>query len=300
MEKILLYFFSSILSVKIPKKIKEIDKKEKIVSLYGHNPEKDAFEGLVKWFLKNNFKFITTENLIQIVNKQMKIKRPVWLSFDDGWRKNLTNILPILAKYKIPAIFFVSTSPIETGTFWWTKAQRNIHQLNVHNPSSLWEIPNKERNKQLAQIHEDIKIREALTIEELQLLTKSKYVSIGNHTDSHINCSNCSKQELKEEIEIANKKLKNWTGIYVKYFSYPGGRRNNDAIELIKQLGFLLSVSTEPRLGTVRDDIHDFPRTFIKNNPVSLTENILMAFGIRQKYINLLSKIHRKYFAKVH
>lgn len=294
--KIFLRIFSSILSFKIPKKLKAIDKKEKIVSCYGHNPSKESFEGLIKWFLENNFNFITTEDLIQVVNKQKKIKRPVWLSFDDGWQENLTNILPTLERYKIPAIFFISTSPIETGTFWSTKARRNINQLSVHNRNNLWQIPNIERKKLVAQIHEDIKIREALTIEELQLLGLSKYVTIGNHTDDHVNCSNCSKHELIEEIEIANKKIKKWTGISVKYFAYPGGSRNKNTIKLIKQLGFRLGASIEPRLGTIRDDIHDFPRTCIKNDPVSLTENVLMALGIRQKYVNLLRNIHKKYF----
>ena len=199
------------------------------------------------------------------------------MSFDDGWRENYTNVLPILEKYKIPAIFFVSTAPIETGTFWWTKAERNLHQLNIHNPRCLWEIPNKERKERLANINENITIREALTLEELQVLARCKYVTIGNHTDDHINCINCSEQELIQEIENANNKIKNWTGISVNDFSYPGGYRDKNAIEVIKQLNFRLGVSTESKLGTSKHDIHNFPRTSIKNMPVSLTENILMA-----------------------
>jgi hypothetical protein len=85
--KILLRLFSLILSFEIPKELKEIDKKDEIVCCYGHNPTKEAFESLIKWFPKNNFNFITTENLIQIVHKQKEVKRPVWLSFDDGWRE---------------------------------------------------------------------------------------------------------------------------------------------------------------------------------------------------------------------
>lgn len=294
--KFLLRIISSILAIEIPQRLKEIDRKEKIVSLYGHNPKKKEFEKLIKWFLKNKFNFISAESLIKIVNNEIQIKRPACLFFDDGWRENLTNILPILNGYKIPATFFISTRPIETGTFWWTKAKRNIHQLDIHTFNNLWEIPNQERKNLLAQIHEDIKIRESLTIDELQLLAASKYVTIGNHTDDHVNCSNCSKHELIDEIKIANKKIRSWTGVSVKYFAYPGGRRNKNTIKMIKQLGFQLGMSTEPRLGTPKDDIHDFPRTFIKNNPVTLNENILMALGIRQKYIILLRNIHKKTF----
>lgn len=295
--KSLLIIFSFLLATEIPRKLKEIDRKKKIVSLYGHNPNRNALEDLIKWFLKNDFNFISTENLIQVVKKDIQIKRPVCLSFDDGWRANLTSIFPILKKYKIPATFFISTRSIETGTFWWTKAKRNIHQLDKKIYNSLWEIPNIERNKILAQIHEDIKIRESLTIDELQLLSASKYITIGNHTDHHVNCSNCSRHELKQEIENSNNKIKNWTGISTKYFSYPGGRRNRNTIKLVKQLGFQLAMSTEPKLATSLDDIHDFPRTFIKNSPVSKIENRLMALGIRQKYLNFLKKTNKRYLS---
>ena len=291
--KILLRIFSLILSMEIPRKLKEIDNKNKIVSLYGHNPNKKAFEELIKWFLKNSFNFIATENLVQIVNKNIKIKRPVSLSFDDGWRENLTNVFPILRKYKIPATFFISTGSIENGTFWWTKAQRNIKKMDIHSHHNLREISNDKRRNILAKIDENIEVRECLTIDELQLLSKSNYVSIGNHTDDHVDCSKCSKHELIEEIEKANMKIQNWTGHSVKYFAYPGGRRNRFTIKLIKELGFQLGFSTEPRSGTFKDDIHDFPRTFIKNNPVSLNENILMALGIRQKYLHFFRNLHK-------
>jgi peptidoglycan/xylan/chitin deacetylase (PgdA/CDA1 family) len=293
--KILLRLFSSMLSFEIPKKLKEIDKKEKIVSVYGHDPEKVAFEKLIKWFLKHNFNFITTDDLFQFVHKQKEVKRPVWLSFDDGWQTNFTNILPILEKYTIPAIFFISTTPIESGTFWWTKAQRNIDKLRVSSIKSLFELPNKERKDRLDQINEDIKVREALTVEELQLLSNSKYVTIGNHTDDHVNCSKCSNRELIEEIEIANKKIKSWTGISVRDFAYPGGYRNKNAIGVLKQLGFRLAASTEPRLAASEDDKYVFPRTGIKSNPVSVTENILMALGIRQTYVSLLGNMYKKH-----
>lgn len=291
--KTLLRVFARILSFNISNTLKEIDKKGKIVCLYSHNPSRKGFEDLTIWFLRNNFSFVTTESLIEIVNGQKIIKRPIWVSFDDGWRDNFTNILPTLEKYKVPATFFISTKPVETGTFWWTKARRNKELLRVKNPDDLWDIPNTARKEQLEQISENDNIRETLTISELQTLAKCKYVTIGNHTDDHVNCLNCSEHELVEDIEIANNKIKNWTGISPKYFAYPGGRRNKNIIRLIRQLDFKLGASIEQRLGASEDDIYDFPRTCIKDNAVSLTENLVMALGLRQKYVTYLRKIFK-------
>ena len=73
------------------------------------------------------------------------------------------------------------------------------------------------------------------------------------------------------------------------------GEDNENTIQLIKQFDFKLGASTEPRLGSLEDDIYDFPRTCIKNNPVSLIENIVMALGIRQKYVSFFkSKIYKQ------
>lgn len=292
--KTLLRVFALVLSFKIANALKEIDDKEKVVSLYGHNPTKKAFEELAKWFLKNNFNFITTENLIEIVNKQKIIERPVWLSFDDGWRDNFTNVLPILEKYKIPATFFISTNPIQTGIFWWTKAHQIKEQLRIENPDYLWEVPNTVRRELPELINENTTKRETLTISELRQLAQCQYVTIGNHTDNHVNCLNCEKQKIIDEIEVANYKIKDWTGSSPKYFAYPGGHRNDDTIQLIKRLDLELGASIEPKLASSKDDIYNFPRTCLKNNPVSLIENIEMALGIRQNYVILLRNIWSK------
>ena len=67
-----------------------------------------------------------------------------------------------------------------------------------------------------------------------------------------------------------------------------------NTIKLIKEFGFRSGFSTEARSGDFNDDIHDFPRTFIKNDPVNLNENILMALGIRQKYLHYFKNLEQE------
>ncbi len=51
---------------------------------------------------------------------------PVLVTFDDGYRDNLTIAYPILKKYGVPATFFIATHFInERRVFWWDK----VHSL---------------------------------------------------------------------------------------------------------------------------------------------------------------------------
>ena len=49
--------------------------------------------------------------------KQLK-KKYVTISFDDGFINNLTNALPLLEKYNVPATFFISTNYSLTQSCW--------------------------------------------------------------------------------------------------------------------------------------------------------------------------------------
>jgi peptidoglycan/xylan/chitin deacetylase (PgdA/CDA1 family) len=44
------------------------------------------------------------------------------ITFDDGYADNISNALPLLEKYQIPATFFVTTLNINTkNEFWWDR-----------------------------------------------------------------------------------------------------------------------------------------------------------------------------------
>lgn len=92
----------------LPFKIKEIRNKNGILSIYSHFPSRKKLERLIKWFLKRNYEFISTEELIQIIENKLKTKNKVWLTFDDGLKTNIKNILPVLDEYQVSATFFIA------------------------------------------------------------------------------------------------------------------------------------------------------------------------------------------------
>lgn len=56
--------------------------------------------------------------------------RTIAITFDDGWKDNIDNALPILAKRSLPATIFLATSLIGThDTFWTDAIQQALSQM---------------------------------------------------------------------------------------------------------------------------------------------------------------------------
>ena len=74
------------------------------------------FEELIKNLMELGV-FVDTETLVKMLRGEKEIDgRYFHLSFDDGFKNNYTNAIPILTKYNIPCIFFIPTAII--GASW--------------------------------------------------------------------------------------------------------------------------------------------------------------------------------------
>lgn len=68
-----------------------------------------CLESQISWLLKHGFTPIWFEDLEHVEDYE----KPVILTFDDGWRNNYTNLLPIVKKYQIKVTIFVVCSYLE-------------------------------------------------------------------------------------------------------------------------------------------------------------------------------------------
>ena len=75
-------------------------------------------------YLKENFNVIS----INDINKNLKFKKKIVITFDDGYFDNFENAFPILHKYNCPAIIYIVTSFLDNKNFpWWLKIWQIIH-----------------------------------------------------------------------------------------------------------------------------------------------------------------------------
>ncbi|MGB3300876.1 MAG: polysaccharide deacetylase family protein, partial [Phormidesmis sp.] len=74
----------------------------------------DVFEQQMR-FLSQYRQVISIERLTQKLKRKEPIKRgTVAITFDDGYRNNLTVAAPILAKYDLPATLYLATNYVST------------------------------------------------------------------------------------------------------------------------------------------------------------------------------------------
>src|SRR5579864_5022734 len=88
--------------------------------LYCHNVFDDQTQQFDRLLLelKAIGTFVDTDTCVQMLRGDKIIDgRYFHLSFDDGFRNNFQNALPVLKKHKIPSIFFVPSSLI--GADWY-------------------------------------------------------------------------------------------------------------------------------------------------------------------------------------
>jgi len=71
----------------------------------------EIFEKQTRYLKRNDYNFLTAGDLYDIISSKRKLTgKNVLLTFDDGYRDFMTEAVPILNKYGVPAILFIHTN----------------------------------------------------------------------------------------------------------------------------------------------------------------------------------------------
>lgn len=150
----------------------------------------------------------------------------VALTFDDGYRDNLINALPILEHYGFPATVFVVSGCLGTT------------------------LP-REREPESGTLMSPEELREAA----------SRGLTIGGHTRSHPRLSTLAPERQMEEISGCKADLEEILETRVRTFAYPYGSAldyDSESMQAVRRAGFELAFSN--RYGPV--DPADGPFAF--------------------------------------
>lgn len=220
-----------------------------ILSIYFHNPSKAEFEFAVKWLKKEGFKFISVDDLKQIIDGDAAFpKGAVLITVDDGWASNVQNLVPVAVIEKVPVTIFVTTEAIESGNYWINYVKKAT-SLGLGYPGSedLKKFPNHERLDVLKKIKEQVKLpRESMTICEMKKIAVSPFFTIGGHTVTHPILTNCSEGEVKGEIEGCKATIEEWVGKTTDAFAYPNGSYGIREVKACEGAGYKLAFGNSP------------------------------------------------------
>jgi peptidoglycan/xylan/chitin deacetylase (PgdA/CDA1 family) len=257
-----------------------------IISLYFHKPDKKEFEFSVRWLKQKGFRFLSPHDIEKIIKNEMPFPTGgVCITVDDGWRSNVKNVVEVANKHEVPVTIFVSTTPAEEGSYWWSYVQQAQKSgLISFTKKELKKMPEEKRLGILQELKKKITpVRDAMTIDEVITVSGSPFVTIGSHTQTHPILINCQDKQVYEELKTSRQKLESWIGKEVAYFAYPNGDFGQREIQILNSLNYRLAFSSQPRYLTpdLLKDNYTLPRFgFLEG--ASAAENICRITGVWQ------------------
>lgn len=197
-------------------------------------------------FLSRRFRVISMGELGEAI-KAPGAERYAVVTFDDGYRSTVRNVLPVLTKYKVPAIFYLTTSFMDEKRLWWLEAHdlmekgtglyaggrdfscsTESHEQMDEALKDLIMFGSASRENQEAVINalKDAGARqsdEALAWDDARHLSRDPLASIGAHTHRHLILSGLSECETRAEVSHSKRRLEEELGRPVRHFAYPFG-----------------------------------------------------------------------------
>lgn len=204
--------------------------------------------------------------------------RCVLLTFDDGYRNNLTNAVPLLDQFGQKAIIFITTGFVDGTTYPYELELASVLEKNDaiytsgDKPVLDVSTPDVEA-EQYQRLRQPLKTkhpkrREAflerlaslngydrsnyrqerfLTWTEVAELDRHPLITIGAHTQTHPVLTRRWPWRAYQEMRQSKRKIEEVLGRRVRHFSYPYGRNNVVVRALARWAGFRWAFTTERR-----------------------------------------------------
>lgn len=188
---------------------------------------KDKLDWQLGNLKKRGFNFITFKD----ISNGVEVKKPIILTFDDGYEDNYTNLLPLLKKNNAKAVIYcLANSSIEPDLL--------NERMGYQNTSLM-------SSKQIKKCHD------------------SKLVEIGSHGLSHSYLTGLTRQEVHDELKQSKDSIEKIIEDSVVSFAYPYGCYGKREKELACEIGYSFAVGISDGPIKMTDDYYGIRRISI-------------------------------------
>ena len=188
------------------------------------------FENQMKYLKNNGFQTVDFNE----IDPNLKSKKQIIITFDDGYKDILNNALPILKKYNFKATSFFVTNLIGQNNSWDVKKKSYIKK-EIMNPSDI-----------------------------LQWISSGMH--IGSHSHNHVDLTKISEEKLLYELEFSKKFLEDKFDNKNNIFCYPYGKVNENVHYHTKKFYSKAVTTNRSRYNLKRHNTHLIPRIDMGKN----------------------------------
>ncbi len=256
-------------------------------------------------YLSQHFRCVSLSVLLDEIARGKIPPHTVALTFDDGYRNNLTHALPILRRYNIPATLFITSGFISDGQMLWPEwaacalAQSTCTTLafagqtlsinsvdarvasyrviaSIFKSTAPENIPARvdqllaaaQLTRMQIERGEVRKLFSALNWDEIRQLRDSGLFGFGAHTQNHWRLSNLNLSQARAEIVDTKALLETQIGP-VGYFAYPHGNPDDYTAahrDMAIKAGYRAVFTALTQTITPRSDVFELPRMGVGAN----------------------------------
>lgn len=264
------------------------------------------FERVVRRLRRSRLDVISLDEMHRrMTENDLKRRRFVCVTFDDGYRDNLEFAYPILKKYEVPFAIYVATSFADRiGELWWLGleaviAQNEIVGLRLDGRDRWFEVRSVEQKREafdhiygfLRQLKTEEELRNimreltarhrvdmpgfcadlCMDWKELATLAADPLVTIGAHTVNHPILTKLDDAEVRAELDNSRNVIEAALGARPQHLAYPVGDKSSAGpreFKIASELGFKTAVTTRPGVVFRRhaDHLTALPRISLNGN----------------------------------
>lgn len=234
------------------------------------------FEYSLNWLRRDGWSIVSLDECLQKLASKDRSRRYAVLTFDDGYRDNVSVALPILERHNAPFMMYVPTgAPTRSLQSWWLGVRKLFllrdriaiealgHQFHCPDMRSKlsafaevirWVHQDYRRAAMLAPAFKQNGISLAalndqyfLNERELSILAQHPLASIGGHTTSHAALATLDRSSAQGELADNRRYLENLLQVSIRHVAYPYGTPGACGLReehLANELGFQTAVTT--------------------------------------------------------
>ena len=237
-------------------------------------------------YIARHYVVLPVEDLVERMSRGSVPRNAVAITFDDGYRDNLTHAAPILARYHLPSTVFLATGFIATGEVPWYDRLATALKLSARTHLALPSGEDLSLETEAARVAALSRTQayfkscpETAFRDELEVCldrlggddrpsAKNAMLSwddvhalrglgfrIGAHTVSHPILSRVSLERARAEIIDSQRAIRAACGVTARAFAYPNGGAADytpAVVDLVRKAGFTCAVTTRFGVNTAR------------------------------------------------